>query len=190
MGVVVVQAEVAREQHAANPQLSRRAMDEVIDTARAALRELRSMLGVMRGREGDPDGLDPAPGLRELESLYARVREGGVDVNVVTVGTPVQLSPALERTVFRIQQEALTNVLKHAPGAVVRSVLRYEPGELVLEIASGRGRADEASLPGEEGHGLIGMRERVAMLGGRFEAGPVSGGGFRVNAVLPLEPTG
>ena len=148
------------------------------------------MLGVMRGREGDPDGLDPAPGLRELEALYARVREGGVDVDVVTVGTPVQLSPALERTVFRIQQEALTNVLKHAPGAVVRTVLRYEPGELVLEIASGRGRAGEASLPGEEGHGLIGMRERVAMLGGRFEAGPVSGGGFRVNAVLPLEPAG
>lgn len=188
MGVVVVQAEVAREQQVANPDAARRALDEVLDTARAALRELRAMLGVMRGREDGGAGLDPAPGMRELDELYQRVREGGVEVDVVTVGTPVALSPALERTVYRIQQEALTNVLKHAPGAAVRSVFRYEPHELILDIASGRGRPGDKDQTEEGGgHGLIGMRERVSLVGGQLEAGPVSGGGFRVRAVLPLE---
>lgn len=99
------------------------------------------------------------------------------------------LTPALERTVFRIQQEALTNVLKHAPGAAARAVLAYGPDELVVEVTNGRG--DRTGAPNSEpgaGYGLAGMRERVTLLGGRMEAGPAAGGGFRVRAVLPLAP--
>jgi len=126
------------------------------------------------------------PGLGDLDALVADARAAGLPVDVRVEGPVVDLPPGVDRAAYRVVQEALTNTRRHAGTATATVVLRYTPDELTVQVDDGAG-----SDPGAEdggGNGLAGMRERAAALGGTIEAGPRPGGGFRVDAVLPLSP--
>ena len=139
------------------------------------------MLGVLREDEGAEYA--PAPGLADLDRLVHDVSSAGVDIDVQSDGDCSDLPPGVDFTAYRIVQEALTNVLKHAGPAHVQIRIGYEPDALALEVADdGRGVNGRSS---GAGHGLMGMRERVGVYGGSFEAGPRTGGGFRVRVRLP-----
>jgi signal transduction histidine kinase len=152
------------------------------ETARQALGDMRRMLGLLRT---DDDGLalTPQPGLDQVDRLVEQVRDTGLPVEVAVEGEPRPLPPGVDLAAYRIVQEALTNVLKHAGPARARIALRYGDRELELEIADdGSGSVTNGD---GGGHGLVGMRERVALYGGSFEARPAPGGGFQVRARLP-----
>jgi signal transduction histidine kinase len=131
------------------------------------------------------------PSMDRLGELLEHVRAAGMPVELAVTGDPRPLDPGVELSAYRIIQEALTNSLKHARGARARVDVRYEPAALEVEVQDDGGQAardgNRAAVPAGTGHGLIGMRERAALFGGRLEAGPV-GRGFRVAAWLPLEP--
>ncbi|WP_248960124.1 sensor histidine kinase [Sphaerisporangium perillae] len=155
------------------------------ETGRGAVEELHRMLGLLRAR--DTDGLTPQPSLARLADLVEQMRASGLTVTVATEGDPVPLPAGLDLSAYRIVQESLTNTLKHAGPTRATVAIAYRPHELALEILDEgppEDRARPAAMPG--GHGLIGMRERVALFRGTFTAGPVPGEGFRVRAVLPL----
>jgi signal transduction histidine kinase len=142
------------------------------------------MLGLLRGG-ATSETLLPQPGVAQLPELLAQVRDAGLRAAYEVVGTPRDLPPGVDVTLFRLTQEALTNVLKHARGAHAGVVLRYTDAAVELAVHDdGRAAASDTGL----GHGLIGMRERVALYGGSLEAGPQPGGGFAVDAVLPVGP--
>jgi signal transduction histidine kinase len=152
-------------------------------TGREALAEMRRMVGVLRA--GDEAGLAPQPGLSQLDDLAERVRRAGLPVDVRTEGTPVELAPGLDISAYRIVQEALTNALKHAGEARASVVVTYGAASLEIEVADdGQGGSGNGG-----GHGLTGLRERVAVFGGTLETGGREGGGFLVRARLPLERT-
>jgi signal transduction histidine kinase len=149
---------------------------------------MRRLLGVLR-QEAEPRGsLAPAPGLAEVEALAAEVARAGVRVEVRIEGTPAELPAGLDLSAYRIVQEALTNVVRHAGPATARVAVRYAPDRVAVEVVDD-GRGGEAAGQDRGGHGIAGMRERAALYGGTLEAGPLAGGGFRVAATLPLEPT-
>jgi signal transduction histidine kinase len=152
------------------------------DTARTALTEMRRLLGVLRTEAPQPDRA-PQPGLEQLNELVDATREAGRGTARLIVQGPVRsLSPGLELTVYRIVQEALSNSRRHAPGAGIDVELRYGPDDLRVRIRdNGPGVA-----AGPAGHGLTGMRERAAMIGGTVAAGPAYPAGFLVEAVLPV----
>jgi signal transduction histidine kinase len=140
------------------------------------------------------DGRDtaPQPGLAELDALLDSARSGGVSVTVTSSGDPVTLPQGVDLSAYRIVQEALSNAIRHAPGSHVQVHLAYRPDALALEICND---AVLTAVPvlvasgehaGGGGNGLVGMRERAAMLGGSLDAGPAEDGGFRVSAVLPV----
>ncbi len=182
LSVMVVQAEAAEEMLARDPERARRPLSAVQETGRTALTELRAMLGVLREAEEGPD-LAPQPGLAGIGALAQQVRDAGLPVTVRIEGEPRPLSPAGDLQAYRIVQEALTNALKHAGPARAEVLVRYEPSEVVLEVTDdGRGH-DPAADGG--GHGLVGMRERVAVCGGVMSAGRRAQGGFEVVARLP-----
>jgi signal transduction histidine kinase len=188
VSVMVVQASGARRVLENNPAAASDALAAVETAGRTALSEMRRMLEVLRTDEA---GVGPQPGLGELERLAAQVREAGLPVELSVEGAPRELPGALDLAAYRIVQEALTNTVKHAGKASARVRVRYEPEALTLEVADdGRGAAAPLLAEGEEGagHGLIGMRERVALYGGTLEAGPVFPGGYRVLASFPLDP--
>jgi len=141
-------------------------------------------LGVLR-KTDDPFLLEPQPGLRDLDALLDRVREAGLPVDFRVEGARVPLSAGAELSVYRIVQEALTNTLKHAGRAPTQVTLTYLPESLELEVINESDGSVTAGSSG--GHGLVGMRERVAMLGGSLKAGPRADGGFSVSANLPFE---
>jgi signal transduction histidine kinase len=181
MSVVAVQAASGRLVVDTDPARAREALVAIEDTSRSALDEMRRLLGVLR-QDGDGNGREPAPGLGDLDRLVAQTVEAGVPVSVRVEGARRALSPGADLTAYRIVQEALTNVRKHAPGAAASVTVRYQEDCVHIEVADdGGGRP--ARPPGT-GHGLVGMRERVALYGGAVEAGPATGGGFRVAAVL------
>jgi signal transduction histidine kinase len=181
MGVITVQAGVGAHVIDKDPAEAKKALDAIATTSRSTLTEIRRLLGVLRADDGG--SYQPAPGLGDLDRLVADVRSAGVSVDVTTSGERHDIPPGVDLTAYRIVQEALTNVLKHAGPAHANVVLGYEPSALRLEIADdGRGVNGRAT---EGGHGLVGMRERVRVYGGSLEAGPVKGGGFRVIARLP-----
>ncbi|GAA2870969.1 histidine kinase [Streptosporangium fragile] len=157
---------------------------------REAVDELRLMLGVLREAEG-PDLEVARPGLDRLEELLTHVREAGLRVRLQTVGERRHLSEGLDLSAYRVIQEALTNVLKHARATRVGVVVAYGPDELTVEItddgAGAPGDGHDRGGHGSGGHGLIGMRERTAMHGGDLSAGPAPGGGYRVAARFPVE---
>jgi signal transduction histidine kinase len=163
-------------------------------TSRSALDELRRMLGVLRRDDGQPAALAPAPGVSALGPLMEQIRLAGylVDLNIRSRAVKT-LSPSVELSVYRIIQEALTNVVKHAGPARVQVVIRDDGDALVLEVTDdGRGPAPAVTdgLDGngtETHHGIIGMRERVALYQGSLSAGPRPEGGFRVSARFPFD---
>jgi signal transduction histidine kinase len=190
MGVIAVQASVGTHVMDEQPEEARRALQAIASVSRSTLAEIRRMLGVLR--ESTDDAIDrgpaytPAPGLDELDRLVREVQGAGVPVDVSYEGARVELPRGIDVTGYRIVQEALTNVLRHAGRAHASVLVRYAPGALCLEIIDdGRGVNGRAESTERGGHGLIGMRERVAVYGGTLEAGPRVGGGFRVAVRLP-----
>jgi signal transduction histidine kinase len=181
MGVIAVQAGVGAHVIDTDPDEAKKSLDAISHTSRSTLAEIRRMLGVLRD-EGETS-YSPAPGLADLDRLVHDVGGAGLEVDVRNEGALTELPPGVDLTAYRIVQEALTNVLKHAGRARATVVVGCEGNTLRLEILDdGRGVNGRAA-PG--GHGLMGMRERVGLYGGTFEAGPRAGGGFRVAVRLP-----
>jgi signal transduction histidine kinase len=147
-----------------------------------AARELRETLGVLRSENGDSSGLS------QLDSLVARARAAGLPVTVTVTGTERALPPEVDQAAYRIVQEALTNVSRHAGRACAAVHLHYAPQSLAVQVHDdGKTATSTGSRPAGPGLGLVGMRERVTALGGRLQAGPQDGGGFRVRAELPAQ---
>src|SRR5690348_16511938 len=182
VSMMVVQAGAAARVLSGEQPDVRNALDVIAAAGRETVDEMRTLLGVLRSDDGTA-ALKPQPGLADLEQLAAGVREAGLPVTLRVEGTPRPLPPALDLSAFRIVQEALTNTLKHAGNARADVTVRYEDSLVSLEIAdTGRGPGGGRGT----GHGLVGMRERAAMLGGELEALPRPEGGFAVRARLPL----
>ncbi|MEV8326863.1 histidine kinase [Kitasatospora sp. NPDC056731] len=180
MSVVNVQAGYGRFVIGRDPAQAEQALAAIQAVSRDAMVEMRGLLTVLRGADGA--GLAPAPRLADLDRLVASSAEAGVRVELRVGGVVRELSDGVELSAFRIVQEALTNVVKHAHAAEARVAVEFEEEALVLEVSdTGRG-----GPVGVGGHGLAGMAERVGLYEGRLEAGPLPGGGFRVRAVLPL----
>lgn len=180
LSVMVVQAQAAERVLEGQEPSAREALAAIDATGRQALVEMRRLVGMLR-QDAD-DGLAPQPGLAQIEVLLDQVREAGLPVEVTIVGEPRPLPPGVDLAAYRIVQEGLTNVLKHAGPAQARLTLRYSDHEMELEVSDdGQGPAD--GVVG--GHGLAGMRERVAVFGGKLESGSLNGRGFRVHARLP-----
>ncbi|MFI6325839.1 sensor histidine kinase [Nonomuraea sp. NPDC050556] len=187
VNVMVIQAGAARKVMDAAPDRSKQAMLAVEASGRAAMAELRHVMGLLAGPDSDradtrADGLEPQPGLGQLDALIDRVRAAGVPVSA-EIDVPAALSPGVELTAYRVVQEALTNTLKHGGGASATVVIGHAGGWLEIDVSDAGGRARRGE---GEGRGLIGLRERLALYGGTLEAGP-SRDGYRTRARLPWE---
>lgn len=181
---MTVQAGAAKAVAARDPEAALRAMTAVEEAGREALGELRHLLGVLR-LEADLDGAGPQPGLQDLPRLVEQTRRAGLEVTLSTDGVASPLPARVELSAYRIVQESLTNVLKHAgPGARADVTLQADRRRLVVEVLD-----DGAGVTGEpgSGHGIVGMRERATLLGGRLLAGPRPRGGYLVRAELPID---
>jgi signal transduction histidine kinase len=191
MGVIAVQSAWGSHVAAGRPDQARQALEAIQDTSRSALADLRGMLGLLRaaGQEGEAPGLAPAPGLANLEALLARTGHAGLHVDLRILGRQRDLAPGVDLAAYRIVQEALTNVLKHAGPGTCHVTLDYRDEDLRIDVTD-HGAAAHAPRPaaGGTGHGLIGMRERAALYGGELHAAPTTDRGFRVSARLPLTP--
>jgi signal transduction histidine kinase len=174
---------------AADHSAARRTFHTIADTGREALADTRRILGLLRAGSGDDAELAPVPDERSLAGLIAQTRQAGVDVSHIRLGQPKALPSASALAVYRVCQEALTNVLKHAgPGARAVVAENWQDDALAVTVSDEGGRSPLQTSPASPGSGLIGMRERAESVGGTFEAGPLDDGGFRVRAVIPLEP--
>jgi signal transduction histidine kinase len=181
LSAITMQAEIALHLLDRQPEQAGPALSAISRTSREALEDLRVTLALVRRSDGD-DARAPLPGLVRLDDLVARMSDSGVSVGVHTAGQRRPLTSAVDLTAYRVVQESLTNVLRHAGAATALVRLGYLPGELTVEVTdTGRGGAADAP----PGHGLAGMRERVTALGGSFDAGPGDSGGFRVHMRLP-----
>ncbi|TGY77924.1 sensor histidine kinase, partial [Cellulomonas shaoxiangyii] len=213
LSVMIAQADGGRYAAAADPAAATRALGTIAETGRAALTDMRRLLGVLRtdagtvrpgsavpdasgtgAREPDPGGAaalvtTPQPAVDDLETLVAQMRASGMRASLVRLGAARHLPPGAGLTVYRIAQESLTNVLKHAgPDPSVTVMLQWLPDAVTLEVSDdGRGAAADSDGLGQ---GLVGMRERAAMFGGTVSAGPRPGGGYRVRAQLPTPSSG
>ncbi len=184
VSVMVVQAQ-AGPRLAGDRDKTVAAFEAIESSGREALVELRRLLGILRTAD-EQLAIGPQPGLGSLGGLVDQLREAGLAVELRIEGEQVPLAPGVDLAAFRIVQEALTNTLKHAGRAGVRVAVRYSPLDVELEVVDdGAGAGAPATVNGS-GHGLIGMRERTALYGGRLDAGPRPGGGFAVRASLPL----
>jgi signal transduction histidine kinase len=188
VSVIVIQAGAGLTALERRPEQSKMALEAIDRTGRAALTDMRRMLGMLGDPTAGEESREPVPGLGRLGQLIEEVRSAGLPVELSVTGTPRPMDAGVELSAYRIVQEALTNTLKHARDARARVTLGYEPRALDIEVRDegGSGRRDlgEATTGGR---GLVGMRERVAIFDGEFEAGPVTGG-FRVHARLPVGP--
>jgi signal transduction histidine kinase len=182
VSVIVVQAQAGP--HLVNdPQRVVGVFRAIESSGRDALVELRRLLGILRS-EDEQLAIGPQPGLDSLQSLVEQMHTAGLPVQLRIEGEPVQLPAGIDLSAYRIVQEALTNVVKHAGDAAAEVVVRYGPRALELAIVDdGHGRATSRN---GAGHGLIGMRERVALYSGTIEAGTQDGGGYAVRARLPF----
>ena len=181
ISVTVLQSRGARRMLGRDDEQVRRALDAIEHTNTQALGDMRRLLAVLRDTEGDAASA-PQPSLARLDDLVADVRESGLAVELVEVGEDRDVPPGVDLSAYRIIQEALTNVLKHASAASATIRLDYGAEELTLSVLDD-GVGSTGSKGG--GHGLVGIRERVAVVGGEIETGPAAGGGFEVNARLP-----
>ncbi len=185
MSVVAIQAEAAPYRVENPPPELEQAFRTIRENAVAALTELRRILGVVRAEDYEaPDA--PQPTLADLDGLVANVREAGLDVTMTVTGAVRELPQGVELSAYRIVQEALSNVLRHAPGAPAKVEVSHVLGGLGLRIANGPARGLVKPSPGA-GHGLTGMRERVAMLGGEMTDGPAEDGGYEVAVFVPVQ---
>ena len=182
VSVMTVQAGAARLLLDEDPARARESLVAVEDTGRQALAEMRRLLGILRDDERQIR-LAPQPGTADIGSLVEQVRAAGLPVDVVVEGQPRTLAPGVDLAAYRVVQEALTNALKHARAASAEVSIRYGRDALELSVVND----GHVARNGRDGHGLVGMRERVALYGGEFEAGPRSEGGYAVRATLPLE---
>jgi signal transduction histidine kinase len=185
VSVMVVQAGAARRVATARPDRAQEVITSIESTGRQALHEMRRLVGVLRNGD-EPTSLDPQPRLTDLAALVEQARAAGLPVRLEVEGEPRALPAGIDLSAYRIVQEALTNVRKHAGPARAEVRLRYGSGSLRIEVVDD-GHAAVATANGGRGQGLIGMRERVALFDGRLEVGPLPQGGFRVLADLPLE---
>jgi signal transduction histidine kinase len=187
VSVMVMQAAGARESLSSDHARADAAMAEVERTGRQSLAELRQLLGLLH-REGEPADRAPQPGLDRLDELLEGFRRAQLPVDVVIQGERRKLPTGVDVSAFRIIQEALTNVIKHAGLVPVTLTLRFEEDGVGVQIVNrSNGRAPQTQH-GSVGRGLIGMRERVMLLGGTFAAGPQPGGEFRIDCHLPVAP--
>ena len=185
MSIIAVQSGVGAHVLGSQPAEAAKALAAIEVTSRQALTEMRRLLGVLR-EEAEPTGsLTPAPGLAEVDALAAEVARAGARVEVRIEGTRPELPLGLDLSAYRIVQEALTNVVRHAGPATARVRIRYAADAVDVEVVDD-GHGGSALQPGD-GHGIVGMRERAALYGGSLDAGPLPGGGFRVAAHLPVE---
>ena len=185
MSVIAIQAEAAPYKVTDPPAELVESFGDIRASALAGLGELRRVLGVLRT---GGQSLAPQPGLADLDTLLDSARSGGVKVTATCSGNPVTLPDGVDLSAYRILQEALSNAMRHAPGSQVLLNVAYRGDGVALEV-----RNDPAPRPSPRlvggGHGIIGMRERAAMLGGSLDAGPTDDGGFQVSAVLPMSST-
>ncbi len=188
ISLINVQAGVALHLMDERPEQARTALTAIKQASHETLNELRTALGVLRQDDGAAPR-QPAPGLANLDDLVFRAASAGLDVSTVVIGEPRPVSAGVDLAAFRIVQEALTNVVRHAGSATARVSVEYGERELTLQVEDdGRGvPATEIGLPGA-GSGIAGMRERATALGGTLWAGPRNGRGFRVRARLPIDP--
>jgi signal transduction histidine kinase len=185
MSMIAVRAETAPYRLRSVPDQARAEFQEISHESRTALTEMRRLLGVLRSDEPAPPTA-PQPGLTDLGDLVETARAAGATVHLEMHGAMTGLPAAVDVSGYRIVQEALTNAARHAAGAPVRITLRRTGTELSVSVRNGPGNQGR---PGAAGHGLRGMRERVAALGGQLQAGPTEDGGFEVSASLPLTGT-
>ncbi|MEV1174210.1 sensor histidine kinase [Nonomuraea sp. NPDC049784] len=183
MSVIAIQAEAVPLKARGDPAQLEAGLAEIRELSLEAIAELRQVLGVLRDQDGRADTA-PQPRLDRLDELVSNARAAGLAVLVERSGRVGRLPPAVGLSAYRIVQESLSNAMRHAPGATVTLDIARRPGELRVRVANGPGTAP-GSAPGA-GQGLVGMRERAALLGGTLAAGPVEGGGFEVRATLPL----
>jgi signal transduction histidine kinase len=194
LALINVQAGVADYVLDEQPGQVRESLAHIRQASRAALDELKDTVGLLREPGDAAAPTEPTVGLSGLGELVASFRESGLSIEHEVDGTVRSLAPAADLTAFRVVQESLTNVCKHAAGARASLRLSYRPAALriVVENEGGDSPATRQARPAASGHGIRGMRERVAIVGGSLSAGPRSGGGFQVSAMLPLaqEPEG
>ncbi len=189
LSVMIAQADGGKYAAQTNPEFAATALGTIAETGRAALADMRRLLGVLREDVPDAptDPRAPQPASGNIESLVQSTRTSGIRVSLVRMGTPRQLPPGAGLTLYRICQESLTNILKHAgPDPTVTVLLAWGKANVRLEVEDdGRGAAAAAGSDGA-GMGLMGMKERAALFGGTVKSGPKPGGGFRVELDLPL----
>lgn len=185
MSIMVVQAGAAERMVERNPERSRQALADIQATGRDALDEMRRMVGVLR--DGDDPELAPQPTIGDLDTVVDHCIEAGVPTELIVEGEPSARAQGVEMAGYRVVQEALTNVIKHAGRPAQASVrVTHAPDTLRLEVVDNGQGVTSDELADATGHGLVGMRERVEMYRGTFHAGPRPGGGFRVAATLPI----
>jgi signal transduction histidine kinase len=188
MGVVAVHAGTGRMVAKTDPAAAEQALVTIETATRSALVEMRQLLGVLRSASGERVGpREPAPGLRDLDALVAEVVKSGVTVEVRIDGDRPAVPAGVDLSAYRVVQEALTNVIKHAGRTRAVVAVRYSKDQVTIEVDDdGAARGETRSVPAPGGHGLVGMRERVAMYDGEVEAGPRPDGGFRVAVRMPF----
>jgi signal transduction histidine kinase len=194
VSVILLQVGAARVRALGQPDITQ-PLHAAEEGGRQALAELRRLLGVLNDapaerRDGDHDAAErmpdaPQPSIAALDQLAAAVRAAGLDIDLAIVGEVRPLPAGLELSVYRIVQEALTNVLKHAQASMARVRVDYGPDAVTIDVTDD-GTARTASAP--PGHGLVGMRQRAQVFGGTTTAGPAPGGGWHVRAEVPAEP--
>ena len=168
-----------------DPRVARTALERIEQTSHSAISELRAILGVLRDPDASAPPTHPPPGLADIADIVGRARETGLDVRIDVQGAPPsRISEATSLAAYRIVQESLTNVRRHAAGAVAAVTLEFDPTQLTVTVDNGAGGDGPATQPNGTGVGITGMRERANVVGGRLFAG-ASGAGFRVRAELP-----
>ncbi|MFT3943455.1 MAG: sensor histidine kinase [Ancrocorticia sp.] len=185
LSVVIAQADGGRYAAANNPAAAVTALETIADMSRGALKDIRSIIGVLRSSTPEPVPLLPQPVAEDLDALVEKVRSSGTDIALTRIGSPHPLPTGVGTAIYRICQESITNTLKHAgPDARISVILQWMGDQLVVQID------DDGTGPGAsdgKGHGIIGMKERASTFGGSVHTGPIEGGGFRVIAAIPLD---